>query len=92
MTAEVIGPHETYQFKGDYLDSRPANESDRPVWRACRERFAETVGSKFPGRWTEEILRRSSAEPALAVRFRVREIFVQTPGPAAGRRLFPGEP
>jgi hypothetical protein len=29
--------------------------------------------------------------PGLTVRLRVREIYVQTPGPAAGRRLVPAE-
>jgi hypothetical protein len=31
-------------------------------------------------------------EPALAVEFDVREIYDQTPGPGAGRRLVPAEP
>ena len=51
---------------------------------------ANVIGQKLVQLW-EAILARI-APPAIAVRFRVDEIFVQTPGPAAGRRLFPPEP
>ena len=26
LTAEVIGPHETYQFKGNFVDTRPSGD------------------------------------------------------------------
>ena len=42
LTVEQIGSHETYQFKGKYVDSRPINET----WRIG---FAGTPGnSKKP--------------------------------------------
>lgn len=91
MTAEVIGPHETYQFKGVLVEARPAGPADRAVYEACRKRFVEAVMQHLPGRFTEEMLFARMREPALAARFAVREIFAQTPGPAAGRRLFPPE-
>ena len=91
MTAEVIGPHETYQFKGSLVDARRLVEADRDVYESCRGRFVEAVMRHLPGRFTEEALVVRVREPALAVRFAVREIFVQTPGPAAGRRLYPVE-
>ena len=91
MTAEVIGPHETYQFKGRLVDARAIGPTDRPVYESCRRRFVEAVMRHLPGRFTEEALLARVREPALAARFAVREIFVQTPGPAAGRRLFPPE-
>ena len=91
LTAEVIGPHETYQFKGGLVEARPAGPADRAVYEACRRRFVEAVMHHLPGRFTEEMLVARMREPALAARFAVREIFIQTPGPAAGRRLFPPE-
>ena len=91
LTAEVIGPHESYQFKGRLVDSRPPIDSDRLVWESCRERFVDAVMRHMPGRFSDDSLRVRLREPALAVRFEVHEIFVQTPGPAAGRRLFPPE-
>ena len=91
LTAELIGPHECYQFKGRYLDSRPATGADRPIVEACRGRFVAAVQRLFGEEFSEASLRARFREPALAVRFAVQEIFVQTPGPAAGRRLFPPE-
>jgi hypothetical protein len=91
LTVEVIGPHECYQFKGRYLESRPASPSDRPVFEACRLRFVEAVRRLLGDRFSEPSLRARFRDPTLAVRFAVEEIYVQTPGPAAGRRLFPPE-
>ena len=91
LTVEVIGPHECYQFKGRYLDSRPATGADRPVYEACRQRFVTAVSRQFGKRFSEASLHARYREPSLAVRFEVHEIYVQTPGPAAGRRLFPPE-
>jgi hypothetical protein len=89
VTAEVIGPHETYQFKGIGAGSRPAAEADAQVHRACQQRFLQALGRHFPNRFREADVRAWIGPPAIAVRVRVDEIFVQTPGPAAGRRLFP---
>jgi hypothetical protein len=91
LTVEVIGPHECYQFKGRYLDSRPATAADRPVFEACRGRFVESVRRLFGDQFSDKSLRARFRDPSLALRFEVREIYVQTPGPAAGRRLFPPE-
>ena len=89
MTAEVIGPHETYQFKGTWEGCRPPVEADLRIHEACRRRFLEAIQRCYPGHFTDEAVGARFETPALAVRFRVREIYVQTPGPAAGRRLFP---
>ncbi|MBP7149500.1 MAG: hypothetical protein KBD01_18380 [Acidobacteria bacterium] len=90
-TVEVISSHETHQFKGHYIDSRPANAGDRELVARCTERFVAAVRQVFGDRFSVESLRTYIPEAALAVRFRVREIYVQTPGPAAGQRLFPLE-
>ena len=89
LVAEVIGPHETYQFKGRYSSHRAAGPSDQPVFEACRQRFVSTVQAHLKGRFTDETLLVRFREPALAVRFEVGEIFLQTPGPMAGRRVHP---
>lgn len=91
MTAEVIGPHETYQFKGRYLDSRPATEADHDLWRDCRERFVTSVRRAYGNQFAEDDLRARIPSPDLVVRIHVEEVFVQTPGPGAGQRLFPLE-
>ena len=91
LTAEVIGPHECYQFKGRYLDARPASGDDQAISQACRQRFVEAVRRHLGERFTEPSLRARFQPPSTAVRIAVDEIFVQTPGPAAGKRLYPKE-
>src|SRR5262245_61168970 len=91
VTAEVIGPHETYQFKGTYAGSRPVSEADRRIHADCRERFVRAVQTLHRGHFSDDTLRATVRPPAIALRIRIGEIYVQTPGPAAGCRLFPPE-
>ena len=92
MTAEVIGPHETYQFKGSVVGVRPPVDADLPIHLACRGRFFDAVSEHYRGQFADAAILARIGPPALAVRFRVGEIYVQTPGPAAGRRIFPQAP
>ncbi len=88
LTVEHIGPHECYQFKGRLLSMRAATEPDLAVASRCRERFAAAVPALLPHLAGErELLRRYILPPAVAVRFAVREIYLQTPGPGAGSLL-----
>lgn len=92
VTIEHIGPHETYQFKGDFAGTRSLGAPERQAFEACRRRFVLDVQQidtrhNFAG----ETLERYLGEPSLVVRLAVRQIFLQTPGPGAGRRLVPPE-
>ena len=87
LTIEEIGPHETYQFKGTFVDAGPSTSADLKVFEGLRDRFGTVVSSKFG--LPEEMCRAFTTRPSVTVRFRVREIFAQTPGPGAGRRLVP---
>ena len=89
LTVCEVPSHETYQFKGDYVSSRPRSEADAADFESCRTRFARRLASLFG--FPEEACGAFVPEPSIAVTFKVREIFVQTPGPAAGRRLVPRE-
>jgi hypothetical protein len=89
LTVEQIGTHETYQFKGDYVGSRPPDEADLVVFERCRERFGKVVSSFYP--YSEEQSRAYVMNPGIVISFKVREIFIQTPGPRAGHRLVPPE-
>ena len=89
VTIEEVGPHETYQFKGRYLSSRPLSDEDRALCREIKERFVKVVSTKFG--LPEEACRAFSPGPELAVSFELGEIYLQTPGPGAGRRLVPPE-
>jgi hypothetical protein len=92
LTVEHIGPHETYQFKGDYAGSREPGPAERAAFVSCRQRFVRAVQdieTRFD--FSAETLERYLGEPASVVVLRVEEIFLQTPGPGAGRRLVPPE-
>lgn len=89
LTIEEIGPHEAYQFKGRFVDAQPCVEADRHAAERVRERFVKVVSPMFG--MSPESCRTFCMSPDLAVRFRVQEIYVQTPGPGAGRRLVPRE-
>lgn len=89
LTVCDMPSHETYQFKGTYAGFRPVVESDLTVYEEFRERFVERVTALFG--FPDDILRLYLPPPALAVRMTVREIFLQTPGPGAGRRIVPKE-
>jgi hypothetical protein len=89
LTVCEVPSHETYQFKGVWAGSRPVNPADLAVYERYRGRFAERVSQMlgFP----EERARAYVPQPSMALSFKVREIFLQTPGPDAGRRLVPPE-
>ena len=89
VTIEQLGPHKTYQFKGDYVDSRPVTDADLIVFDLARARFAAAV-HRFFG-LPADLAAAYFLLPSLVVRFTVREIFLQTPGPGAGQRLVPPE-
>jgi hypothetical protein len=86
MTAEDYPAHETYQFKGRYLGHRPADARDAETAARQRERFLRSVLPLF-GDAAAGPVRAFTQPPAVAVEFRVLEIFVQTPGPGAGTRI-----
>jgi len=90
VTVEEYPAHETYQFKGRYVRHRPAGDEDIEVVERLRERFVNSVIQLF-GEAAAGPLRAFSQRPSLAVEFVVEEIYVQTPGPGAGARLFPAE-
>jgi len=88
LTAEVIGPHETYQFKGTGAGIRPANAADAAVNEACRRRFFDAIRKYYAGQFRDEDILARVGPPAIAVRLQVSEVYIQTPGPAAGKLLF----
>jgi len=89
LTVEQVGTHETYQFKGKYAGSSEPNDADFAAHRQMTERFAKAVSQLFGH--SEEDCRAHISWPSVVVRFKVREIFLQTPGPGAGHRVFPPE-
>jgi hypothetical protein len=88
VTVEEFPSHETYQFKGRYLQHRAMKDGDAEIVDRIRRRFAKSLKPMFPDR-PEEVLKAFVSPPSLAVEFEVLEIYLQTPGPGAGTRLIP---
>lgn len=69
------------QLKGAVLETRPAREDERPLMDQYRARFARLLE---PLGVPPSFVMRTQIWPAVAVRFRLEQMFLQTPGPAAG--------
>ncbi len=77
--------HRTVQLKGRVCEVRDSNETDRAIQEICRSALVDafaTIG--IPRALTRAL----PWWPSTAIRFEVRDIFTQTPGPRAGERLF----
>ena len=76
--------HITCQLKGQVRSVKPATAADRNVSRRWhREFMAELKAIGVPTALSEAWI----TEPALAVEIAVTEVFDQTPGPGAGRKV-----
>ncbi len=69
------------QLKGAVVETRPAREEERPLMDQYRARFARMLE---PLGVPPSFVMRTQVWPAVAVRFRLEQMFLQTPGPAAG--------
>lgn len=76
--------HFSIQVKGDEAVVRSATEEERIVPERYRAAYVEQL---YMGGLPRSLTTRFRVWPAKVVTFRVREIFVQTPGPGAGAPL-----
>ena len=88
VTVEAFPSHETYQFKGRYLNHREVTADDLEAVEQVRRRFLKSAKAIF-FQHHEDVLKAFVNPPALAVEFEVAEVYLQTPGPGAGTRLIP---
>ena len=88
LTVEEFPSHETYQFKGQYVRHRAIVQDDLEVADRTRRRFLKNVRHLYPDS-LGPLLSTFIQTPTVAVEFEVHEIYLQTPGPAAGTRLVP---
>jgi hypothetical protein len=89
VTLEEVGTHETYQIKGRYLGDRAVRPGEIQIATQSRERFVKALLAMMPGEPVGTMLGGSLPSPSLAIEIEVREVFLQTPGPEAGRRIAP---
>ena len=80
--------HEAYQLKGRYLSSRPADEQERAFLKARRNGWlALALRCGYPEQIARPLILGFRHQPAVAITFRVEEVFLQTPGPDAGKKI-----
>jgi len=80
--------HEAYQLKGSYISSRPTDTKDRTVQEIYRSKLLSAMlQASYPEQIARPLVLGMAYQPAVAMTFRVEEIFLQTPGPEAGRKI-----
>lgn len=80
--------HEAYQLKGAYIDSRPTDAKDHAVQELHRAKLLSTMLQLgYPESIVKPFILGFIYQPSMAFSFRVEEIFLQTPGPEAGKKL-----
>ena len=85
MLAYTVGDPistKSYQFKGKLAGMRPTTEEERAVQGILRGKLGAKL-AVFPS----EFVTGYTFVPSTALTFRVEQVFVQTPGPGAGRQL-----
>ena len=81
--------HKTYQFKGTFTESRTSNKEESKF----QDKYVEKIFDFFKNIYklpetTLNNLGEVKYKPSYAVTFKIEEIFNQTPGPEAGKRIF----
>lgn len=89
MVALTVGhgpAHETFQFKGKFVESNPSSEQDIAIQEIYKAKTSAHYGGNY-GDEVRGVFEGVVLHPSTAVRFKVTEIFDQTPGPNAGSRI-----
>jgi len=91
MAVSLVRPsdHRALQIKGVWLGERRTTDDDRALLNRYRD---ATLGEMSTVGVPRSIWARLAWWPVLALRMEVRDTFVGTPGPSAGRRCEPPSP
>jgi len=89
MALELVRPsdHRALQIKGVWLGERRTTDDDRAFLTRYHSKLLQEMNLVGVPRSKWD---RLAWWPAVALRMEVRDVFVQTPGPGAGRRCEPG--
>lgn len=86
--AAGMATHEAYQLKGVYVASRPTDAKDYAVQEIYRAKLlSATIQAGYPEQIVKPLVLGFAYQPGVAITFRVEEIFLQTPGPDAGKKI-----
>lgn len=87
VTVVDMMTNDAYQLKGKASAWGEADPQELEVYRSFKTSFFAALELKF-GEGINA-LKSAVGEPITAVTFEVREIYVQTPGPGAGKQIYP---
>ncbi len=86
--AVSLTTHEAYQLKGGFISSRPADAKERAVQEIYRSKLLSAMlQAGYPEQIAKPLVLGFAYQPAVAITFRAEEIFLQTPGPEAGKKI-----
>ena len=77
--------HEAYNFKGQFESFNLLNENDLKVSEEYRSNVINTITNI--GMPREAAAEKYSKVPDIGITFKVDKVFVQTPGPDAGKLI-----
>ena len=77
--------HEAYNFKGKFIECFDLSVDDIEYSKNYLKNVMETVESL--GLPREAVLNKYDMVPDIGIRFKVDKVFVQTPGPEAGKEI-----
>ena len=77
--------HEAYNFKGQFEDLNLLSESDLKVSEDYRSNVINTITNI--GMPEEAAMEKYGKVPDIGITFKVDKVFVQTPGPDAGKLI-----
>jgi general stress protein 26 len=79
--------HEAYQLKGSYVSSRTASDEEYAFQEAYRDKVWRGLAQYWPEELVNPMILGAEYRPSVAITFRVEEVYLQTPGPGAGKRM-----
>lgn len=85
LTAGSVVNFETYQFKGNFVSSRPSDANDEAVQAIYSDKILGLVGHGAPH--LLDIMKDMIVKPMISITLNVQEIFEQSPGPGTGNKI-----
>jgi len=87
ISAVITDPltHTSYQLKGDYASHHACNDEEHALIKKYVDKFYQGYLAMFG--YPAEIVNTFKYMPATAITMKVNDIFNQTPGPNAGKKI-----
>ncbi|MBI2059527.1 MAG: pyridoxamine 5'-phosphate oxidase family protein [Nitrospirae bacterium] len=80
--------NENYQLKGEFATSRPTEPGEAAIQEIYRTKLLTTsIQAGYPEAIIKPLVMGFAYKPSLAVTVIVKEIYLQTPGPEAGKKM-----